>query len=179
MTKKPENKERTVRRGFTIAEAIMVLVILGTIGMIALPRYAGFAANQNLEAAARKVTADLLLAQRQARRTSASQTVTFSVLQNKYQLVGMNHPDHPSQPFEITLGDEPYRARILSASFGSSTQITYDGFGKPNFGGQIVIAVGAYQKTVSVDGGTGKPSKSLEPVMAIDPGPPEPPIEIQ
>jgi len=119
------------------------------------------------------------LAQRQAKRTSASQTVTFNVAQNRYQLVGMNHPDHPSTPFDITLGDEPYRARIVSASFGSSAQLIYDGFGKPNYGGQVVIAVGAYQKTVTVDSGTGKPSKGVEPVMVIDPGPPQPPIESQ
>lgn len=158
--------------GFTIVETFMVMVILAMLGMIALPRYSSFATTQKLEGAVRRVSADLLLAQRQARRSSASQTVTFNVVQNRYQLVGMNHPDHPSQPFDVYLGDEPYRARIVSASFGSDTQIIYDGFGKPDSGGQVVVAVGAYQKTVQVDVGTGKPLKTLDPIVIIEEYPP-------
>ena len=138
----------------------MVMVILAMFGMIAVPRYAAFTATQQLEGAARRITADLSLAQRQARRSSASQTVTFDVAQSRYSLVGMNPPDHPDQPFEIRVGDEPYRARIVSASFGVDTQLVYDGFGTPDSGGQVVIAVGAYQQTISVDTGTGRPSKT-------------------
>ncbi|MEK7731058.1 MAG: GspH/FimT family pseudopilin [Planctomycetota bacterium] len=156
----PQCCDRTARCGFTIVEAVMVMVILAIFGMIAVPRYAGFVANQQLEGAARRLTADLSLAQRQARRSSASQTVTFDVAQSRYSLVGMNHPDHPDQPFEIRVGDEPYRARIVSASFGVDTQLVYDGFGTPDSGGQVVIAVGAYQQTISVDTGTGRPSKT-------------------
>ena len=173
-----ESIDRVARHAFTIVEAVMVMVTLGILGTIALPRYAGFVANQHLEGAARRLTADLSLAQRQARRSSASQTVTFDVARNRYQLVGMKHPDHPSQPFDIGLGDEPYRARIVSASFGRDATLIYDGFGKPDSGGQVVIAVGAYQKTVQVDVGTGKPSKSIEPII-IEPDPILPPIEIQ
>ena len=152
------------RGAFTLVEAVFVMVILAILSAIAVPRYAGFVANQQLEGAARRLTADLSLAQRQARRSSASQTVTFDVAHSTYQLVGMKHPDHPSQPFEICLKDEPYRARIVSASFGVAARIVYDGFGTPDTGGQVVIAVGAYQKTITVDVGTGRPTKTGLPV---------------
>jgi hypothetical protein len=94
-------------------------------------------------------------------------------------LVGMNHPDHPSQPFEIRVGDEPYRARIVSASFGGDATLVYDGFGKPDSGGQVVIAVGAYQKTIQVDSGTGQPSNNGELIIWQDPIPPSPPVAQQ
>lgn len=135
----------------------MVMVILAMLGMIAVPRYAAFTATQQLEGAARRLTADLALAQRQARRSSAGQTVTFDVEDNLYQLVGMKHPDHPNLPFDICIGDEPYRARIVSASFGGDATLVYDGFGKPDSGGQVVIAIGAYQKIIEVGAGTGRP----------------------
>ncbi len=157
----------------------MVMVILAIFGMIAAPRYAAFTATEQLESAARRLTADLSLAQRQARRSSASQTVTFNVAQSRYSLVGMTHPDHPGQAFEIRIGDEPYRARIVSASFGGDANLVYDGFGKPDSGGQVVIAVGAYQKTIQVDSGTGKPRKSVELIIAPDPDPAPPPVELQ
>ena len=149
-----------MRRAFTIVEALFVLVILAILSAIAVPRCAGFVANQQLEGAARRLTADLSLAQREARRKSASQTVTFDVAHSTYQLVGMKHPDHPSQAFVINLSAEPYKARIVSASFGVSPQLTYDGFGTPSSAGQVVIAVGASQKTINVDVGTGRPTKT-------------------
>lgn len=153
----------------------MVMVILAIFGIIAVPRYAAFTATEQLEGAARRITADLSLAQRQAKRSSASQTVTFDVTKSRYQLVGMKHPDHPDLPFEIGVGDEPYRARIVSASFGGDATLIYDGFGKPDSGGQVVIAVGAYQKTILVDAGTGQPRKSVGLIIVPDqnPLPPE------
>ena len=154
-TNEPQNVDRVARSAFTLVEAVMVMVILAMFGMIAVPRYAAFTATEQIEGAARRITADLSLAQRQARRSSASQTVTFDVVQSRYQLVGMQHPDHPNQPFEIRVGDEPYRARIVSASFGGDATLVYDGFGKPDSGGEVVIAVGAYQKTITIGPGTG------------------------
>jgi len=145
-----------VRNAFTLVEAFFVMVILAILSAIAVPRYAGFVANQQLEGAARRLTADLSLAQRQARRSSASQTVAFDVANSKYQLVGMKHLDHPSQPFEICLKDEPYRARIVSASFGGDATLVFDGFGAPDTAGTVVIAVGAYQKTINLDLETGR-----------------------
>ena len=140
-----------------------MLIILAILSAIAVPRCAGFVANQQLEGAARRLTADLSLAQRQARRSSASQTVTFDVAHSTYQLVGMKHPDHPSQPFIMNLSAEPYKARIVSASFGVVPQLVYDGFGAPSSAGQVVIAVGAYQKTINVNLGTGRPTKASGP----------------
>ncbi len=161
MNDREQRKPSGAARGaFTLVETFFVMVILAILSAIAVPRYAGFVANQQLEGAARRLTADLSLAQRQARRSSASQTVTFDVAHSSYQLVGMKHPDHPSQPFQICLLDEPYKARIVSASFGVVARIVYDGFGTPDTGGQVVIAVGAYQKTINVDVGTGRPTKA-------------------
>jgi len=144
------------RNAFTIVEVFFVMVIIGILSAIAVPRYAGFVANQQLEGAARRLTADLSLAQRQARRSSASQTVVFDVANSKYQLVGMKHPDHASQPFEVCLKDEPYRARIVSASFGGDATLVFNGFGAPDTAGTVVIAVGAYQKTINVVLETGR-----------------------
>jgi len=157
----------------------MVMVTLAMLSMIAVPRYAAFTATEQVEGAARRITADLSLAQRQARRAGASQTVTFNVAQSRYSLVGMTHPDHPGQAFEIRMGDEPYRARIVSASFGGDATLVYDGFGKPDSGGQVVIAVGAYQKTIQVDMGTGQPRKNAGLIIVQEPDPQQPPEELE
>ena len=164
MNNRVQHKPGGAARGaFTLVEAFFVMVILAILSAIAVPRYAGFVANQQLEGAARRLTADLSLAQRQARRSSASQAVTFDVAHSSYRLMGMNHPDHPGQPFQICLLDEPYKARIVSATFGANARVIYDGFGAPDTGGQVVIAVGACQRTINVDAGTGRPTRTEEP----------------
>ncbi len=164
----PSGKQRSVRPGFTIVEMILVLVILAILASIAVPRYAGFSAQQQLDGAARRVVADLALAQREARQASASRTVTFDVAQEQYQLVGLSHPDHPGQPFIVKLTEEPYRAQVVTASFGGDAQIIFDGYGTPDSSGSIVIAVGGYQKTISVDAGTGRPKKMVGPQVYVE-----------
>jgi len=148
------------RGGFSLVEATLVLVILAILSAIAAPRYASFTANQQLEAVARRVVADLALAQRNARQSSASRTVTFDVVQQLYTLNGITDPDHPLQTYAVRLGEEPYRARLVSASFGGDAAIVYDGFGTPDSGGTLVVAVGSRKKTITFDAGGGKPTKS-------------------
>jgi len=143
-------------RGFTIVEAVLVMTIIGIMASIALPRYAGFVAREQVQAAARRVVTDLALAQRQARTSSASRSVVFDVAAGTYTLTGISDPDRRSSTYRVSLGDEPYRARIVSAAFGADATIIFDGFGTPDSNGSVVIAVGKYRETVAVDNGTGR-----------------------
>ncbi len=139
------------RRGFTLAELLLVMVILGMLTAIAAPRYSGFIARRHVEAAARRVAADLSLAQRRARSSSASQAVNFNVPGDFYELPGVSDPDHKSLAYKVSLGDEPYRATIVSADFGGTADVTFDGYGVPDSGGWVTLGVGTYRKTVTVD----------------------------
>ena len=147
-----------LRPAFTLVELVIVTVILGIVAGIAVPRYANFLAHQHVEAAARRIVVDLSLAQRRARFGSTAQTVTFDVVGDGYTLVGMQDPDHPSQPYTIALSREPYQAAIISADFGGDAQIIFDGWGAPDSGGSVVVQVGSHQKTIDVDPDTGQAS---------------------
>ncbi len=155
-------------RAFSLIEIVAVVVIMGILSSIALPRYSAFIAQQQLEGAERRLVADLALAQRRARQSSASQSVVFNVGQSKYQLPGMAHPDHPGQAFEVRLGDEPYRAMVVSASFGGDATLIYDGYGNADTAGTVVIAVGSRQKTIDIDLATGKPRKLGQVQLEIE-----------
>ena len=158
---------RQQRRGFSIVEVVCVVVILAILGAMGLPRYAAFTANQQLEGVARRITADLAYAQRNARQSSASRTVVFDTVNHKYTLNGVMDPDHKSKAYAVRLGDEPYRARIVSASFGGDAQLVYDGFGTPDSGGTLIIAVGSTQKSITVDAGGGKPKKGPTELVVV------------
>jgi len=139
-----------------MVELVLVVTIIGILSAIALPRYSQFTANQQLDAAARRVCIDLDMIRRRANWSSTLHSVTFDAASNSYLFVGVSNPDHPSQEYRVELDEPPYRVDIVSADFGGDSLLKLDGYGKPDTGGSVVLAVGSRQKTVSVDSRTGR-----------------------
>ncbi len=163
-------------KAFSYIELVMVTVILAIVAVIAVPRYANAMALQRVEAAARRVANDLALAQRRAKFSSTAQEIDFGVLDDSYQIVGMQDPDHPGKTHAVSLSGEPYGATIVSADFAGTTSIAFDGYGVPDNSGTIVIQAGNRQKTITVDGVTGRATIS-DGVVFIPPELPQPPEE--
>jgi len=155
----------------------MVTIILAIVAAIAAPRYANAMALQRVEAAAQRVANDLALAQRRAKFSSASQTLTFDVDGDSYAVAGMPDPDHPGQTYTVSLSGEPYEAIIDSVDFAGAALVTFDGYGVPDNGGTIVVQSGTRQKTITVDGVTGRATIS-DGVVYVPPKLPKPPQEI-
>ena len=141
---------------FSLIELVVVLFIVGLLAAIAVPRFAGSAVRQRVDAAARRVAADLNLARRHAYQSGSSQTVTFDVVADSYELVGMPDPDRPTVDYEVRLSDEPYQAQLLSANFSGNAKVVFDAYGVPDFGGTVVVTVGDRTRTINVDPDTGE-----------------------
>ncbi len=146
-----------VGHGFSLLELAVVVSIIAILAAIAIPRYAAAIVQERLDATARRIVLDLTFAQRQARMSSASRSVAFTAANHSYTLTGIADPDHPGNTYTVNLSKPPYEATIMSASFGSGTQITFDGYGLPlnGVGGSVVIQVGSRIKTVTIDGASG------------------------
>jgi type II secretory pathway pseudopilin PulG len=142
------------------------MTLIGILASIALPRYAGFVAREQVQSAARRIVTDLSLAQRQARLRSVSQTVIFDPVAETYTLANLSDPDRHNLTYMVSLKDEPYRAGIVSAALGGDATLIYDGYGAPDSNGTIVIAVGKYRQTITVDNGTGR-SRMLAKVEVV------------
>jgi len=144
-------------RGFSLLELLLVLGILAIVSAIAAPQYAKAAARYRIEAAAQRIVADLELAQRRARTIGASQTVTFAVVSDSYQLAGAAHLDKPATVYTVNLAAEPYRVDLQSASFAGFPTVAYNGYGQPSAGGVIVLQTSATgMKVIVVDAQSGK-----------------------
>ena len=61
--------------------------------------------------------------------------------------------------YVVDLSDTGYAATLVSVSFGSGgtdNSITYDMYGRPDYGGFVVIQFGSEQRTITVNATTGK-----------------------
>ncbi len=144
------------RSAFSIVELVFVLTIMAIVCAIAVPRYAGATQDYQIGMAAQRIVSDLALAQNRANYGSTSVTLTFNTTSNSYQIAGMTDPDRPTQTYTVNLNVEPYRSTLVSASFGGSNQITFDGYGTPTQGGTVIITSGAQQHTITVDPTSGR-----------------------
>jgi type II secretory pathway pseudopilin PulG len=139
-------------------EISLVLAIVAVLAAIAAPRYGRASARYRADLAARRIMADLRLAQSCARAASSSRTVSFNATTEQYQLLGIPALDGVAGDYTIVLSAEPYRGDLVSATFGGSVQVIFTGWGLPNSGGTVVVSCGSQQRTVVVDGATGRVS---------------------
>jgi prepilin-type N-terminal cleavage/methylation domain-containing protein len=152
------------RRAYTLIELVLVLVIMGTIAAIAMPRLSQSLARQRVEGAADRIVSDLTYARALARTSSSSVTVTFDPSRNRYAIPGPDPLRNTGAPYIVDLSLDPYRATMLggaAASVGAGTPITgsangtfaitFDGFGEASTTGWIVVKSGGISREVSLD----------------------------
>jgi type IV fimbrial biogenesis protein FimT len=144
------------RQGLSLTELVVVLAIIGILSAIAVPRYAASLVNYRLDAAARRIAADLEIARSQALTTSQSQAVVFNVAAGTYQMTGVLALDRRSTNYSVALGSDPYFVKLLSANFGGNSTVTFDAYGGADASGTVVLEAGGIQKTVALDRYTGK-----------------------
>ena len=149
------------RNAFTLVELVIVLLIVGIMSALVSPRIADAMVSSRLRAAARAVASDIEYARQQAKQQGAAQTVKFSPANDTYEMPGLDDFDHPGEPFVVDLLASSYETSLDSASFGSTGTdlvLTFNRFGRPDFGGSVVLVAGSKQQTLQVDAVSGKVS---------------------
>ncbi len=153
MTRQEQAQSRSrPLRGFSLVEVACVVVIIGALSAIAVPRLSNSIALSRVDAAARRIVVDLDYAKREAIRSSTNQRVRFRPLTDEYSIEGLLDPDHPGGVYVVSLQDEPYGATIVSVNFpaGNAERVIFDIYGVPDSGGSVVISVGNYTRTITI-----------------------------
>ncbi len=147
-----------VRAGLTFIDVIITVMIMGILATVAAPKFLDSLTRYKVEAAARQVAADLKHARHHAKTIGATQSVVFTPAADTYDLPGMNDINRAGQPFSVDLAKTGYAAQLVSVSFGplgTDTTVVFDMYGRPDYGGSVVVQTGSEQRTIDVDGATG------------------------
>lgn len=148
---RPFQMRRAGVLGFSLVEVVMVLAIVAILALIAAPRYARALTQYRAEAAARRIVGDLELARAAARSSSSSRQVAFNTSTDRYELVGVTATQAAgSGAYVVRLAEEPYGVDLLTASFGGSATLEFNGYGLPVAGGSITLRVGDRVRTITV-----------------------------
>ncbi len=144
MSKLPAKHRK--RLGFTLVELVIVIIIIGIVSAIALPRFANASARQQLSTAATRVIADLELARTRARAASQTVSVTFDTTNDQYQFNNIG-----GEATLIDLGESPYRVSIDTARFGDSKIASFNGYGVTANSGVVTLSNSSGQVTVKLN----------------------------
>lgn len=157
----PNKPTRARRAGLTLVDVTLTIVIIGLLAAVGAPRFAHVLDGMNLEAGAQRVAADLRRARQQARAKGAPQSVVFSTTNGTYELLAMHGSDRPGAPYLVDLAEPPYSVSLVSASLGAmgtGSTVVFDMYGRPDYGGTVVVAAGGQQRTIRIEGLTGRVS---------------------
>ena len=134
----------------------IVMLLTAILTAVAVPKWANALQNFRASSAASRIAADLALARSFAYSSSTSRTVTFAVASSSYTVDGVTPLNRASGTYVVSLNEDPYRCTLVSVwGQGGSQTITFDGYGKPNKGGTIIVAAGNAQKSIVVSAQTG------------------------
>lgn len=137
------------RAAYTLIELVIVLLIMGILAGAAAPTYFASLDTFQVEAAAKRVAADLRYARREARSSAASRTVTFTTGDDQYSLAGVTAFNRRQASYDVDLSDAGYPATIVSTAFMGDS-LTFDIHGSPSEIGSVVLTSGLVTRNVLV-----------------------------
>ena len=166
---------RRPRTGMTLIELVIAMLVMGILTAVSAPRYVSAIKSFRLEAAAKRIAADLNLARKNAMAKGGGaqgEWVSFYPSTHCYKLHGDPDLDRPGQEYWVYLQETTYPVDLVSATFTNQNALTsnqtvkYDMYGCARSGnpqvrlalGQIVVASAGEQRIVTIDPTTGEAS---------------------
>lgn len=148
------------RSAFTLIEVVMVVVTISILAAIAVPRFADSNALYRAETAAKRVEADIHLAQDLARSLSAKHNVTFRAGATAYVVEPSSTDATPlgaaqSGARVTDLDVAPFKSRVMKANFGGSATLAFDAFGSPTAAGHVIVYANDWGALLRVGEGLG------------------------
>ena len=156
---------KSTRRGLSLIEVILVILILGILASFAAPRFGDSVRLVKLQSAANQMAAHIDYVRNVA--MNESRTATFSCDNDLGTYSGdVDFPDQPGTSLQVDVRAQHDPAFSLSADFDSASSLEFDFEGMPYVGGtpmaagSISISDGEAVFVIRIANGTGRTSVS-------------------
>ena len=141
--------------GFSMMEIIVTMMIMGVMAGVAAPRIVSNLSDYRAESAANRIASDLRLAQKHARTTGTSETVTFDVVNDRYSFSTIPDPKLKTLIYSVNVADYPYSAEIPLVNMGGTESVTFNGLGFPGTSGTLTVTSGQSSWVVNLEAASG------------------------
>lgn len=140
------------RRGYTLAELVVVIAVMAIVGGVAIPRLASGNERYKARAASEQLADIVREAMLEARTTSGPKSIQFSAFTDRIKCV-----DSKSVPFiNVVTSEPPYRFDLGAIRLaGNVNVLPIDGFGNPSISGILGVQVDHEQHFVLIDADAG------------------------
>ncbi len=148
----------TTRRAFSMIEMVMVVVIIGIVAAIAVPRYADSRTGRHLSVAKSTLEKDIQLVKLRARSMAKKHTIYFSPDDDTYMVFEGTDLSSDKVVFARSMSKDPIDVDLSRTNLGASPYVVVSAFGDLNKN----LSVGlAYQGTEIVVPFTGRSMASV------------------
>lgn len=154
--------------GFTIVELVIVMVIIGAVSAIAIPRFADAGSGRRLAAASRTLIADIEHIKLVARSSSKTHIIKFYPADEMYVIVKGTEVNRNSIVLVRVLSDSPFAAGINRTSLGANQFAVINPLGELSPGFTVGLLVNGVEKSVVVDGGASSPVSVTDTITTVE-----------
>jgi Tfp pilus assembly protein FimT len=141
-------------RAFSVIELTIVILIMSIFAAASAPAFMDSLLFHRVEAASRRVKADIEYCRQLARLKSTTQTITFTAA-GTYTVSGAKSMGKSTGTYAVNLKQSPYSLDSAVANFSNTLVLSFNGYGSPSSGGTVVLTAKTHQCTVTVDSVTG------------------------
>ena len=138
--------------GFSMIELVIVIVIIGSISTIAVPKFADAGSGRRLSAAKKTLIADVETAKLRARATSKIHVIKFYPDENRYIIFEGEDLKRESIVLVQDFDEEPYSVEINRTNLGADPYAVITAYGDVSPGFRIGILENGTEITVDIDG---------------------------
>ncbi|WP_432798851.1 prepilin-type N-terminal cleavage/methylation domain-containing protein [Poriferisphaera sp. WC338] len=144
-------------RAFSLIELVLVLVLIGIVAAIAMPRISNASSQYMLESASQRALYEIEYAKAIAKATSSSYTMHFDSAGQRIYLSGPNGKADDGVVRELNLNDSIYEVS-MNIDLSGETSFIINGFGMPEKMYEFDLYRGSYKQKINVDCHTGEVS---------------------
>lgn len=152
----------SIHRGYTLIEVLVVVTIVGIVGAIVVPQMVRPGALQ-IQAAARALISDLLVAQNEAIAQQSPRRVVVDVEQNLYRVADSGNTTiaaswQSGSQYLVDFGnDQRFQGvRLDAADIDGESFVEFDELGAPRNGGTIDLVAGSLRYRITIAPFTGR-----------------------